>query len=285
MRVLVVLFAAVACVVAKPAAVSYAYSAVAPLVGYPYAAAYSPFAYAAAPAAVPAVYSAPAVVAAGVPAPALAYAAHAPVAPIAPFVAAGVKSQYHSQDELGQASYGHAEPGQTHNAIQDAFGNKVGSFSFVNPHGKLIQTNYVADAAGYRVASNDLPVAPVDTAVPPAPVADTPEVAAAKAAHFAELESAKSRSKRAAVITPAATSPIVAAPVVHPYVAHPYHAAYPYAVPYAAPYPHAYPTTNVQPVVTPDGFIADTPEVVAAKANHFAQVAVAKARTAYPYLI
>ncbi|XP_075211709.1 uncharacterized protein LOC142318920 [Lycorma delicatula] len=279
MRVLVVLFAAVACVVAKPAALGYAYSAVAPLAGYPYAAHYGAYPYAAAPAVygapiAPAVYGAP-----FAPAPALGYAAPAPYAP---FVGAGIKSQYHSQDEIGQASYGHAEPGQTHNAIQDAAGNKVGSFSFVNPEGKLIQTSYVADAAGYRVSSNDLPVAPVDNSVPPAPVAETPEVVAARAAHLAEVEAAKSRSKRAAVITPAGTSPIAPVPLVHPYAAYPY-AAYPYAgIPYAAPFPHAYPTTNVQPVVTPDGFIADTPEVAAAKANHFAEVAAAVARAAYP---
>lgn len=48
--------------------------------------------------AAPSVYAAPAVVAA----PAL----------------AGVKSQYHAQDELGQASYGHAEPTQSHSAVQ-----------------------------------------------------------------------------------------------------------------------------------------------------------------------
>jgi hypothetical protein len=29
-----------------------------------------------------------------------------------------VRTQYHAQDVLGQASYGHAEPLQTHNAIQ-----------------------------------------------------------------------------------------------------------------------------------------------------------------------
>lgn len=40
----------------------------------------------------------------------------APVA-VAP-VATAAKSQYHAQDELGQASYGHSEPSQSHNAVQ-----------------------------------------------------------------------------------------------------------------------------------------------------------------------
>lgn len=41
--------------------------------------------------------------------------------------------QYHAQDELGQASYGHAEPGQAHAAVRDAFGNVAGSYAYINP--------------------------------------------------------------------------------------------------------------------------------------------------------
>lgn len=71
------------------------------------------------------------------------------------------KSQYHSQNELGEAQYGHREPFQAHDAVQDAAGNKAGSFSYVAPDGRVLTTEYVADAAGYRVASNALPSAPV----------------------------------------------------------------------------------------------------------------------------
>ncbi|RZF35829.1 hypothetical protein LSTR_LSTR017326, partial [Laodelphax striatellus] len=163
----VVLCAALAVACGEPAAVGYAFSA--PAIGYPWAhayaaaPAYSPFAYSAAPAYSPLAYSA-----------AHAYSPLAYSAPVAaPVIAAApVKSQYHSQDELGQASYGHAEPTQSHQAVQDAAGNKVGSFSFINPDGKLVRTDYVADALGYRVASNDLPAAPVDL---PAAPQDTPE--------------------------------------------------------------------------------------------------------------
>ena len=44
----------------------------------------------------------------------------APAAYAAPAIAAplSVRTQYHAQDVLGQASYGHTEPFQTHNAIQ-----------------------------------------------------------------------------------------------------------------------------------------------------------------------
>lgn len=115
--------------------------------------------------------------------------------------------------------------------LQDAAGNKVGSFSYVDPHGAVHQTNYVADGAGYRVASNDLPLAPAG----PGPVvpAETPEVVAAKINHFAAHAAALHRVRRSAWGG--------------------------YYGPYATP------------VVTPSGHLADTPEVAAAKAAHFAE--------------
>lgn len=70
------------------------------------------------------------------------------------------KSQYHTQDSLGQAAYGHAEALQSHNAVQDAAGNKAGSYSYVAPDGRLLTTDYVADENGYRVATNALPIDP-----------------------------------------------------------------------------------------------------------------------------
>lgn len=94
--------------------------------------------------------------------------------PAAPIIAAAeTKSQYHSQNEFGEATYGHREPFQAHDAIQDAEGNKAGSFSYVAPDGRLLTTEYVADKAGYRVASNalpqnPLPVAEIKTAEPAA---------------------------------------------------------------------------------------------------------------------
>lgn len=72
---------------------------------------------------------------------------------------AETKSQYHTQNELGEATYGHNEPNQVHSAVQDAAGNKVGSFSYIGADGRLLTTNYVADEGGYRVATNALPKA------------------------------------------------------------------------------------------------------------------------------
>lgn len=78
------------------------------------------------------------------------------------------KSQYHSQNELGEATYGHRELLQQHDAVQDAQGNKAGSFSYVAPDGRLLTTDYIADQAGYRVASNAFPNAPNAPAALPA---------------------------------------------------------------------------------------------------------------------
>lgn len=71
---------------------------------------------------------------------------------------AAEKTQYHSQNILGEATYGHSEPLQTHNAIQDAAGNKAGAFSYVAPDGRVLTTEYVADENGYRAASNAFPI-------------------------------------------------------------------------------------------------------------------------------
>jgi hypothetical protein len=132
-------------------------------------------------------------------APGLAYSSPAVIAP------AVTKTQYHSQDELGQASYGHSEPGQAHAAIRDAAGNVRGSYAYIDPNGKEVRVNYVAGHGGFRAESNALPQAPVSILAQPLPVQDTPEVVAARAAHFAAHAEARSRSKRQAVL---AASPL-----------------------------------------------------------------------------
>lgn len=103
-----------------------------------------------------------------------------------------VKSQYHSQTELGEASHGYSYPGQASSTFQDAWGNQIGSYAYINPDGKEVKVSYVADSLGFRVLSNDLPVGPVADLVAPVPVEDTPEVAEAKIAHMAAVEAAKS---------------------------------------------------------------------------------------------
>lgn len=108
----------------------------------------------------------------------------------------------------------------------------------------------------------------------PLPVHDTPEVAAAKSAHYAAYNAAASAA--------AATPDHGAYPGAHGYAApyagaHGHGAPYPgapgYAAPgYAAPYPgvpgHGAPYPGAPAIV--NGVPADTPEVAAAKAAHFA---------------
>jgi hypothetical protein len=124
-------------------------------------------------------------------------------------------------------------------------------------------------------AGSVAPVAPVAPFVPTAPVTpvytgpqhlpvidgsgvpvDTPAVQKAKADHFVHKTEAHARNGDFAFATPvvsgAVATPVVSAPVA---VSSPV---------------HAYPTTAGVPAVTANGVPLDTPEVAAAKANHFA---------------
>lgn len=97
-------------------------------------------------------------------------------------------SQYHSQDESGQARFGYAHPGQAAVQYQDPYGNPIGSYAYYNPGWKQVQVSYTADHRDFRVLSNDLPVSPAGAEVASRlatelAVQDTPEVAAAKQAH------------------------------------------------------------------------------------------------------
>merc|ERR1712243_530706 len=176
---------------AGPVAAAPALAATAPVVGAQYAAAYTP-----AISAVPAVAAAPA-----------AYAA-APVAvaaaPLAAPVAGPVSSQFQAQDEFGNLAYGYQNINSAKQEQGNTYGGVTGSYTYADEAG-VHTVNYVADDFGFRVAGDNLPVAPVYNAALPvapvhnaAPVVDTPEVAEAKAAFFAAFEAEASRTKRSA---------------------------------------------------------------------------------------
>merc|ERR1712054_303071 len=156
----------------------------------------APVAYATAPAiAAPAIAAAPA-----------AYAA-APVAvaaPVAAPVAGPVSSQFQAQDEFGNLAYGYQNINSAKQEQGNTYGGVTGSYTYADEAG-VHTVNYVADDLGFRVAGDNLPVAPVyNAALPvapvfnPAPVVDTPEVAEAKAAFFAAFEAEKARTKGSA---------------------------------------------------------------------------------------
>merc|ERR1719340_38360 len=143
-------------------------------------------------------------------------------APIAPYVG----SQYHAQDEFGNLNYGYSNLNSAKAEAGNTYGGVNGGYSYVDANGVLQQVQYVADAAGFRVADSRLPVAPVYDGVAPVAPVDTAEVAEAKAA-FAE------RKKREA--DPAFSYSIGAYPYAglgyagyHPYAAHGYAAYHPY---------------------------------------------------------
>merc|ERR1712098_55507 len=148
---------------AGPVAAAPALAATAPVVGAQYAAAYTP-----AVAAFPAVAAAP--------------------------VAGPVSSQFQAQDEFGNLAYGYQNINSAKQESGNALGGVTGSYTYADEAG-VHTVNYVADALGFRVAGDNLPVAPVHAAVAPvntlAPVVDTPEVVEAKAAFFQAYDAAK----------------------------------------------------------------------------------------------
>lgn len=100
----------------------------------------------------------------------------APAVPAA--VNTGASSQYRSQDNLGQYSFGYDEAGATGGSFRheksDALGNRVGSYGLTGADGRVRIVNYVADANGYR--------ATVQTNEPGTESRDTAGVAVNKAA-------------------------------------------------------------------------------------------------------
>merc|ERR1712243_236366 len=170
---------------AGPVAAAPALAATAPIVGAQYAAAYTP-----AVAAAPAAYAAAPVAVAA--------------APLAAPVAGPVSSQFQAQDEFGNLAYGYQNINSAKQEQGNTYGGVTGSYTYADEAG-VHTVNYVADDFGFRVAGDNLPVAPVYNAALPvapvhnaAPVVDTPEVAEAKAAFFAAFEAEASRTKRSA---------------------------------------------------------------------------------------
>merc|ERR1719483_2013261 len=106
----------------------------------------------------------------------------APLVQAAPVAApAFVGTQYHAQDAAGQYSFGYNDPNSVRQEVKTADGVVRGAYRYIDTNGVVQTVEYIADAAGFRVAGTNLPVA---SAALPVAVQDTPEVAAAKQAHF-----------------------------------------------------------------------------------------------------
>merc|ERR1712106_469741 len=121
---------------AAPAIISYAQAPVAVVNTVPVAAASVPVTYVQAPVAV-----------------------QAPVVAAAPVVVAAATegSQYHSQDDAGQYSYGYSDPNSVKQEVRTADGVIRGAYSYVDSNGLVQTVNYIADALGFRVGATNLP--------------------------------------------------------------------------------------------------------------------------------
>ncbi|XP_020813887.1 uncharacterized protein LOC110188497 [Drosophila serrata] len=73
--------------------------------------------------------------------------------------------QYITQDQLGQYSYGYAEPLSSKQETRTLDGITRGSYSYRDPAGKLQTVDYVADNEGFHVAATNLPkaIVPLDS--------------------------------------------------------------------------------------------------------------------------
>jgi hypothetical protein len=121
-----------------------------------------------------------------------------------------VSSQYHVQDTLGQYTYGYSAGSSAKAESKTLDGVVRGGYSYLDGNGIVQTASYIADDVnGFRVAATNLPNQAVY---------DTPEVAAAKAAHSA----AYNKAAYAAAIAPDVSGFVaVPAAVVSSYVASP----------------------------------------------------------------
>lgn len=106
----------------------------------------------------PHVYAAPAPHVYAAPAPHV-YAAPAPHVYAAPTVAvAPAKSQFHSQDEHGQYTYGYTDGSSAKTETRYADGETRGSYSYVDDQGAVQAVHYSAGADGFKAAGTNIPV-------------------------------------------------------------------------------------------------------------------------------
>ncbi|KAK4886291.1 hypothetical protein RN001_002562 [Aquatica leii] len=95
-------------------------------------------------------------------------------------VLAGGQEVAVTQDTLGNYNFKYAIDGISRVEHGDLHGNVNGGFSYIDPYGILRKTEFTSGVHGYNAIGTDIPV----------PVQDTPEVAHAKAKHLAALYAA-----------------------------------------------------------------------------------------------
>lgn len=177
-----------------------------------------------------------------------------------PYHGAAVSTQYHTQDSLGQYSYGYADPNSQKHETRSANGVTQGAYSYVDGHGLTQSVKYSADDVhGFNAVGTNIPVGPSTVHHPIAVVSHAAHhsiVPASTYAHAYSAPIAYSSPLHYAAVAPAAWSYASATPAWSAH--HGHYAASPIAI-------------------NPHGVPHDTPEVAAAKIAHFAAHAEANA--------
>lgn len=177
-----------------------------------------------------------------------------------------VSSQFHAHDGAGGYSYGYTDPNSQKHESKDAHGVAHGEYSYVDANGKVQTVKYVADPIhGFQATGTNLPNGGEAAPAHGDAYYETPEVKAAKAAHFAAHANAKSRLYKRHV--PADTPEVAAAKAAHLAV----HAAAGSDAhwDHHAPQEKAWHGPLHHPVIE-KGVPVETPEVKHAKAAHAA---------------
>lgn len=185
-----------------------------------------------------------------------------------------VLSQYHSQDTLGQYSYGYNGGSSAKVESKSIDGITRGSYSYVDAEGRLQTVEYTADSVnGFRAAATNLPKASVNG------ISDTPEVAQAKAEHFRAYNEASLRAAAEPENPQQIAAPQPTIIALRP--ASPGTFSYSFNTPAFYNGPQLIAARSF-PIPTPynNNGPQDTPEVALAKAEHFKAVEEQKARIA-----
>ncbi|KAF5298534.1 hypothetical protein FQA39_LY11786 [Lamprigera yunnana] len=178
------------------------------------------------------------------------FAAHAAIPTLA--VVFGGQEVAVNQDTLGNYKLRYLVDGISRVEQGDGHGNVNGGFSYYDPYGILRKTEFTSGVHGYNAFGADIPV----------PVQDTPEVAIAKAQHLSVLRAAYLAPKYPEFQGPEES---FVAPIQY---ARTYVQSAPAPFTQFAPAPVQY-FANQFPANYHVG-IGETPEVLAARAEHFA---------------
>ncbi|KAK6622458.1 hypothetical protein RUM44_002269 [Polyplax serrata] len=190
-------------------------------------------------------------------------------------------SQFHSQDEYGQYSYGYTGDSSAKQETKTVDGVTRGSYSYVDANGVLQTTYYVSDPVhGFRVAATNLPKEPSAVIAGPSAVVSTSPVRSA----VHSIPSTVLRPVTSTVVhslpTPA-TRPVAPA-YIQSYASPTVHSSSP--VTYGFVPSHGLHSVSASHISQAPGFDyvngvpLDTPEVAAAKAAHYAAHGEALAR-------